>query len=244
MSLAKRPVSEVMQREVVTLRAEDHLDLADDIMRLGRVRHMPVLEGERLVGVVSNRDLLAASLTKVLSFEPAHRRAFMRAVEVREVMSKEVVSVGPDMPLAEAARIMIQRQIGCLPVVKGEGRLLGLLTETDLLRAAFLGDEDLEAVVVGSNEKRREPVADWKERIEKELEELRRIRDELRVRVHLGKADAKDLWERLEKRFADLETHARRAAQRTEAPLQELGEAAKHLAEELRSGYRELRGRL
>jgi len=244
MDLAQRLVSEVMQREVVTLRAEDHLDLADDIMRLGRVRHMPVLEGERLVGILSNRDLLAASLTKALSFEPAHRRAFMRAVDVREMMSKEVVSVGPDMPLADAARIMIQRQIGCLPVVKGEGRLLGLLTETDLLRAAYLGDEEPEAVVVGRSETRRENVSDWKERMEKELDELRRIRDELRVRIHLGKADAKDLWDRLEHRFTDLEAHAKRAAQRTEAPIHELGDAARHLVEELRSGYRDLRGRL
>jgi hypothetical protein len=87
-------------------------------------------------------------------------------------------------------------------------------------------------------------VADWKERFEKEVEELRRMRDELRVRLHLGKADAKDLWDRLERRFADLETHARRAAQRTEAPMHELGDAARHLIEELRNGYRELRGRL
>jgi CBS domain-containing protein len=244
MSLPRRPVSEVMQREVVTLRADDRLDLADDIMRLGRVRHMPVLEGERLVGILSNRDLLAASLTKALSFEPAHRRAFMRSVDVREVMSKEVVTASPDLPLADAARIMIERQIGCLPVVKDEGRLLGLLTETDLLRAAYLGDETTEEVMVGGSEKRREAVADWKERFEKEVEELRRMRDELRVRLHLGKADAKDLWDRLERRFADLETHARRAAQRTEAPMHELGDAARHLIEELRNGYRELRGRL
>lgn len=244
MSLRQRPVSEVMRREVVTLRADDRLDLADDIMRLGRVRHMPVLDGERLVGILSNRDLLAASLTKALTFEPAHRRAFMRAVDVRETMTKDVVTVGPDMPLAEAARIMIERQIGCLPVVKGEGRLLGLLTETDLLRAAYLGDEDVEAVVVGRGQTRREIVTDWKERMEKELDELRRVRDELRVRMHLARADARDLWERLERRFSELETHARRAAQRTEGPLHELGEAARHLAEELRNGYRELRGKL
>ena len=244
MSLGQRPVSEVMQREVVTLRAEDHLDLADDIMRLGRVRHMPVLEGERLVGILSNRDLLAASLTKALAFEPAQRRAFMRAVDVRETMTKDVISVGPDIPLAEAARIMIERQIGCLPVVKGEGRLLGLVTETDLLRAAYLGDDEVEAVVVGRSETRRENVSDWKDRLEKEIEELRRVRDELRVRMHLARADAKDLWDRLEKRFSELETHARRAAQRTEAPLHELGDAAKHLVDELRTGYRDLRGRL
>jgi len=242
MSLAQRPVSEVMEREIVSVRIDDHLDLADDIMRLGRVRHMPVLDGERLVGIVTNRDLLAASLTKALNFEPEHRRAFMRAVEVREVMTSEVVSVGPDTPLEEAVRIMLRRKIGCLPVVKGEGRLVGLVTESALLRAAYLGDEGEDVVVVGS-EVESESSSSWRDRFEQEVAELRRARDELRVRIHLGKADARDLWDRLEQRFSELEGHARRAAQRSSGPLQELGDAARHLVEELRAGYRDLRGR-
>jgi acetoin utilization protein AcuB len=212
-------------------------------MRLGRVRHMPVLDGERLVGIVSNRDLLAASLTKVLHFEPAHRRAFMRAIEVREVMTKDVVSIGPDTPVSEAARIMLQRQIGCLPVVKGDSQLIGLVTETDLIRAAYLSEEEEEAIVVGKSEAKGGATPDWRRRLEQDLDELRRVRDELRVRMHLGKADAKDLWDRLEKRFSELEGHAKRAAQRTEAPLHELRDAAHHLVDELRTGYRELRGR-
>ena len=227
-----------MQREVVTLREDDQLTLADDVMRLGLVRHMPVLAGEKLVGVVSNRDLLAASLSSALRFEPAERRVFLHSVEVREVMSKDVVSVGPDLQIAKAARILIERRIGCLPVVK-EGQLVGLVTETDLLRAAYL-DEGETALTVGS-ETRRQDVSDWKERMERELEELRRVRDELRVRIHLGKKDAQDRWQQLERRMAELESHAKRAAQRTEAPLQELKDAARHLVDELRHGYRELR---
>jgi len=244
MDATRRPVSELMQREVVTLRLDDRLALADDTMRLGRVRHMPVLDGDRLVGVVSNRDLLAASLTTALRFEPAQRRAFMRAVEVREVMSKDVVSVGPDTPAGDAARLMIQRRIGCLPVVKGEAQLVGLLTETDLLRAAYLGDEDPEAAVVASGETRRKNVSDWKQRLDADLDELRRIRDELRVRMHLGKQDAKDLWEKLERRFGELEAQGKRTAERTQEPLHDIAEASRHLVDELRRGYRELRGRL
>src|SRR5262245_16858671 len=102
MSLRERPISEIMQREVATLRESDQLTVADDVMRLGLVRHMPVLSGEKLVGVVSNRDLLAASLTTALEFGAKERRAFLRSVEVREVMTKNVVSVGPDMPIAKA----------------------------------------------------------------------------------------------------------------------------------------------
>jgi CBS domain-containing protein len=138
MQPGSRPVSEIMQTQVASLSAGDRLDLAEDIMRLGRVRHMPVLEAARLVGVVSARDVLAASLTKALDFEPAHRRSFLRSVEVSEVMSRDVVTVEPDTTLREAAELLLSRKIGCLPVVKPDRTLVGLVTETDLLRAAYL----------------------------------------------------------------------------------------------------------
>ena len=138
MELRARRVAEIMQAEVATLARGDRVDLADDIMRLGRVRHMPVVEGARLVGIVSARDILAASLTRALEFDPAHRRAFLRSVEVSEVMSAQVVSIEPDTTLGDAADLMLTRKIGCLPVARPDGTLLGIVTETDLLRAAYL----------------------------------------------------------------------------------------------------------
>ena len=141
MSIRTRPVSEVMQTQVFSLAASDRLDMVEDVMRLGRVRHMPVLEDERLVGVLSHRDLLAASLTKALQFEEGHRRVFMRSVDVGEVMSKDVVTVEPSATLEEAARLMRRHQIGCLPVVKPDRVLVGLVTETDLLEASLLSEE-------------------------------------------------------------------------------------------------------
>jgi CBS domain-containing protein len=239
MQRSKRIVSSVMQRAVETLRPNDHLELADDIMRGSRIRHMPVLDGERLVGPVTQRDLLAASLTRALDFEPMQRRTFLSSVEVREVMSKELVTIGAGNPLAQAARLLIERQIGCLPVLNGEGRMIGIVTETDLLRAAYCEQEAREDEVMTENR-----TADWRERVSHEIDELRRLRDELKVRVHLGKADAKDAWERLEKLFHELDAHARRTAQRSEAPLHEMGDAARKLIDELRAGYRDLRRQL
>ncbi len=134
---AERSVSEIMRGEFVSLQTSDRLDFADDVMQLGQIRHMPVLEQGRLVGIVSQRDLLAASLSKALDFEPRQRRSFMRSVEVSEVMSKGVVSVSPETSVQEAARLILRRKIGCLPVVDGEGVPLGLVTETDLLVAAY-----------------------------------------------------------------------------------------------------------
>lgn len=138
MALADRTVSEIMKTELATLAVDDHLDLVQDIMHLGRVRHMPVLEGGKLVGIVSSHDLLASSLTKCLEFEPAHRRDFLRSVDVREAMSPHPVTVTPETTLAAAARILCERRIRCLPVVREDDTLVGMVTETDFVRVAYL----------------------------------------------------------------------------------------------------------
>ena len=233
MTSLDRPVSEIMEREVVTLQQGDRLDLADDIMRLGRIRHLPVLEGDRLVGVLSSRDLLAASLSKALDFEPLQRRAFMRAVEVKEVMTQEVDTTTPDTPASEAGRRMLRRKIGCVPVVDEHGLFVGLVTETDLVRAA-LGDLAPESVDVGTG-------AEHARRFEDELNDLRRLRDELVVQLHLGKLEAGDLWEKLEQRFGEAEARVKALAQRAEEPGRDIAEAARLLIDEIRSGYRRLR---
>jgi CBS domain-containing protein len=142
MGVGDRQISEIMESEVVTLAATDRLDLADDVMRLGQVRHIPVLEDGRVVGIVTHRDLLAASLSKALAFDPQQRRTFMHSVDVGEVMVRDVVTIAPEATLAEAASLLLGRRIGCLPVVKPDGTLVGLVTETDLLRAAFASGED------------------------------------------------------------------------------------------------------
>jgi CBS domain-containing protein len=130
-------VEAVMQREVASVRSDERLDFVDDVMALGRVRHMPVVDGGKLVGIVTQRDLLAASLSRALDFDARERRTFLRSVEVGEVMSRKPITVGPKAKLSEAAQLLLRHKIGCLPVVGPDGEALGLLTETDLLRAAY-----------------------------------------------------------------------------------------------------------
>lgn len=237
MNPRQRRLDEIMQTEVATLTPDEHLDLADDVMQLGRVRHMPVLDGDRLVGIVSNRDLLAASLSTALDFESGQRRTFLRSIDVGEVMTPDPATLPPSATVGDAADLIVARKFGCVPIVDGDV-FLGMVTETDLLRAA-LASADPEASAAAMEERTVTSVNP--DRFEKELEELRRVRDELRVQVHLGVADAKDLWDRLEHRFGELETKARRLAQRAEEPLEEIGEAARLLSEEIRDGYRRLR---
>jgi CBS domain-containing protein len=138
---ARQTVAAIMQPQPMTLRADDSLDMTEDLMSLGRVRHLPVLDGERLVGVVSLRDLLAASLTRALDFDARERRVFLKSVAVHEAMSKRLITVRPSATQAEAAALMLRNRIGCLPVVDGE-KLVGIVTENDLIRAAYLGGED------------------------------------------------------------------------------------------------------
>jgi CBS domain-containing protein len=139
MPVAQRPVSEIMRREFASLREDDRLDLAEQVMKLGRVRHLPVLAADgRVVGIVSNRDLLEASLTTVLAFDPTARRGFLHSIAISEVMTRSVETAAPTTPLGVAASQMIRNKVGCLPVVRPDGTMIGLVTETDLLVAAYL----------------------------------------------------------------------------------------------------------
>jgi CBS domain-containing protein len=126
-------VRDIMSEQIVTISADDSLSTVEDIMTLGRVRHMPVVRGGQLVGVVSERDLLRASLSTLSEFGNEQRRAFLQVVEIKRVMSTPPVVIQPGASVEDAALVMAERKIGCLPVVEA-GRLVGMLTETDVLR--------------------------------------------------------------------------------------------------------------
>lgn len=126
-------VRSLMQTEVVSLSVDDQLDIADDIMRLGLVRHLPILDGEKLAGIVSHRDLVRAGMSSVLGLDYQSDRDWLQKISVRDVMSTSVRTVHPDQPLRAAVDVMVEHKVGCVPVVE-DGRLVGLLSETDCLR--------------------------------------------------------------------------------------------------------------
>lgn len=127
-------VRDIMSDQPVTISADDSLSTVEDIMTLGHVRHMPVVRGGQLVGVVSERDLLRASLSSLVEFGSEERRAFLQVVEIKRVMSSPPIVIHPDATVEEAALVMAECKIGCLPAVTRDGRLVGMLTETDVLR--------------------------------------------------------------------------------------------------------------
>ena len=129
-------VRDVMTAEVRTLGRNDQLSLADDLMSAARIRHLPVLDEDGAVcGIVSQRDLFRGALARALGYGEAAQRKLLGTLVVKEVMTTDVVTVDPDVPLVEAAATMLRHRIGCLPVVSG-GRLLGILTEADFVRLA------------------------------------------------------------------------------------------------------------
>ena len=127
-------VRDVMTRDVVTLERNDKLLVADDLMRLGRIRHLPVVDEDgRLAGIVSQRDLFHSGLIKALGYGSHAQRQALDMVVVKEAMRSEVVTTTPDAPLRDAARLMLERKIGCLVVLDGQ-QIAGILTESDFVK--------------------------------------------------------------------------------------------------------------
>jgi CBS domain-containing protein len=133
MSESDLKVKEMMTKEVFTLGRNNALDLADDIMTLERIRHLPVLDEGRVVGVVSQRDLFRSALAVALGYGERAQKMLLKTLRVKEVMSEPAITVSPEATAKEATRLMLEHKIGCLPVVEGH-TLVGIVTETDILR--------------------------------------------------------------------------------------------------------------
>lgn len=122
-------VGELMTHEVVTLEADDALIEVDDLLKRHHIRHVPVVHGRKLVGMVSHRDLIRA-----LARQPAGKGT--PPLSVKEVMTRAVEAVEPQTSALQAIEKLLDRRFGCLPVVDAAGELVGIVTESDFLRLA------------------------------------------------------------------------------------------------------------
>lgn len=128
-----RFVREIMTREVVSLREDDSLESADRKMKSRCFRHLPVVDDGKLVGLLSERDLLRASISAFDENFEIRDICVKRYFFVHEVMTRAVVTAHPDMLLSEAARLLLEKKIGCLPVTNDAGELVGILTRGDFM---------------------------------------------------------------------------------------------------------------
>jgi CBS domain-containing membrane protein len=125
-------VRDHMTAKVFTISMDKKLLAVDQIMGWAHIRHVPVVDAQgKLVGLLSQRDVLRATLSDLAS-TPVDRRSQLGHVALAEVMRREVLTIGPDESVQQAARLMRKHKYGCLPVVEGS-RLAGIITEHDLL---------------------------------------------------------------------------------------------------------------
>lgn len=128
-------VRDVMTTEVLTLREEDNLEALEEEMRHFDVHHLPVVDGDKLVGLITHRDILRYAVSELArsSVVRASNESALRATFVGSVMKRDIQSVAPDATLREAAQLLVKGHYGCLPVVDADNRLVGIITNHDIV---------------------------------------------------------------------------------------------------------------
>ena len=130
----ERLVRDLMTEKVFTLKARDDLAALYDLMDSRHVRHVPIVDSDgELVGLVTDRDLSRSALGAVEELPLSVEREILRRRRIRDIMATEPDSIEPDATLKEAAAILLENKVGCLPVVEGL-HLVGILTEADFVR--------------------------------------------------------------------------------------------------------------
>jgi len=124
-------VSDRMTRDVITIQAEEPIRAAVDLVEQRQLRRFPVMKGAELVGIVTDRDLRDATASSVV-MERKYHDFLLDTVKVESVMSANPSTVSPESDLKEAARLILELKVGGLPVLE-DGRLVGIITETDLI---------------------------------------------------------------------------------------------------------------
>ncbi|MGZ9149137.1 MAG: CBS and ACT domain-containing protein [Candidatus Deferrimicrobiaceae bacterium] len=134
MNVAKR-----MKRNPVFVDEGDSMKKAMDLLKEHEIRHLPVLkDGERLVGILSERDIKQASPSPATALEIREIYYLLDKIKVKQIMTRRPYTVCSTAPIEEAALILREKRIGCLPVVD-DGKLVGILTETDIIDAFIAG---------------------------------------------------------------------------------------------------------
>ena len=232
-------VHELMTRHPATMSVGDDLAVASDIIRLGRIRHLPVVDDAgQVVGMLSDRDLACGALFRACGIDSAMERRILKRIEVAEVMAKRVISTTPHTPLSEAASQLNRRKVSCLPVIENE-IVVGVLTERDFVIALV----DPHAKTEPEAEEVTQEACSW-EALEKTCDHLRMIRDELRVQLHLAAMEAREAFEDAEDRWGDLELHLKELRRSEDEPVEETARVCRNFAKEMRVLYDDLQAKI
>jgi acetoin utilization protein AcuB len=140
-------VSDWMTTKVFTVKQNDNISDAIKLLKEKKVKHLPVVEnGDKVVGILSDRDIKDYTPSKVSTFDIHELNYILFTTKVAKIMVKNVITAVPDMPIEEAAMVMYDKNIGCLPVVD-KGKLIGIISDKDLFRVLV----DITGVRQGGN---------------------------------------------------------------------------------------------
>ena len=130
-------VREVMNGAVLSVTASTPVTEVRRLMERGRIRHVLVMDGTRLEGIVTDRDIRLNLPSPATTLSVWEMNGLLAKLTAGEIMTISVVTISPDRAVEEAAQLMVDHKFGALPVTE-DGRVIGIVTETDLLRALIL----------------------------------------------------------------------------------------------------------
>jgi acetoin utilization protein AcuB len=127
-------VSNWMTAKVFTVNAEDYLSDALTLMREKNIKHVPVLKSDKLKGIISDRDIKEYSPSKATSLDIYELHYLLAKTKIKDIMIDKVITTSPGTPVEEAAMVLLDKNIGCLPVLD-KGELVGIISDRDIYHA-------------------------------------------------------------------------------------------------------------
>lgn len=132
--IRKAPVAMIMTEQVIKLQKKDKLEKAESLFKRFNIRHIPIVEGNVVVGMLSNTDVLRINYNELDLVEESHVDVFIHNVfTIEQVMQKKLISVSPSTSIKEVAEIFATKEFHALPVVDNN-QLVGIVTTTDLIK--------------------------------------------------------------------------------------------------------------
>jgi acetoin utilization protein AcuB len=127
-------VADWMTRKVVTVGPDDYISDAVSLIKEKRVKHIPVMKGGKLVGILSDRDIKEFCPSRATALDIYELHYLLANTRIKEAMRTPVMTTAPDTPVEEAAMVFLDNDIGCLPVIEG-GKLTGIISDKDIYHA-------------------------------------------------------------------------------------------------------------
>ncbi|MBT8274221.1 MAG: CBS domain-containing protein [Bacteroidia bacterium] len=131
--MKRNPVSTIMTKDVITVNSQDELETAEHLFKTKHIRHIPVVSGEKIIGMLSYTDLLRISFADAVDEDEAEVDSIVyNMFTIEQVMAKNLISVNSETTIKEVAEILSKREFHAIPVIDDE-KLVGIVTTTDLI---------------------------------------------------------------------------------------------------------------